>query len=26
LSASRSVTDPWHSYVNVGHEHFQHLH
>ena len=26
LSSSRSVTDPWHSYVIVSHEHFQHLH
>ena len=23
---SRSVTDPWHSYVIVGHEHLRHLH
>ena len=23
---SRSVTDPWHSYVNVGHEHLRYLH
>ena len=26
LWSSRSVTDPWRPYVNVGHEHLRHLH